>query len=199
VIARLDESVVADLNLIRRVFLRRQAFWPSGQAAHPVNLPASSVLRERFSSEVLGQSVKDLVPYWNERYFHGTRPPPTLASEDAVLLFVARTAGAVGYVQQSLTSSMPDGVRTILCVGQGEEITGSFVEWAASARVERERSVIGARSGTIRSPRRELRASRYSQAPTIAASTISTALHANSRLKMLVLASPRRDVGLLRR
>lgn len=105
-----------DLEFVRRLFLLRQRFWPDGTPAHPVNLPASSPIRERFSRATFGQSVKELVPYWNERYFHGTRPPPTVASEAAVLLFVQRTHGGVGYVSEPLTHDLPPGVRELLCV-----------------------------------------------------------------------------------
>lgn len=110
----------APIEVIRRVFLMRQALWPSGAAAHPVNLPATSTVRERFSEAVLGQSVKQLVPYWNERYFHGTRPPPTVASEEAVLLFVARTAGAVGYVSADRTDALPENVSRVICLPAGD-------------------------------------------------------------------------------
>jgi hypothetical protein len=116
VIAHVGPEAAADPDLIRRLFLLRQRFWPGGGAAHPVNLPASSALRERFSRAVLGQSVKELAPYWNERYFHGTRPPPTVASEAAVVLFVERTAGGVGYVAGSRSAELPDGVRRLLCL-----------------------------------------------------------------------------------
>ncbi|MGD8287623.1 MAG: hypothetical protein PVI31_03235 [Gemmatimonadota bacterium] len=107
-----------DLDRIRQLFLMRERFWPSGAAAHPVNLPPSAELRERFSRLVLGQSVTELAPYWNERYFHGTRPPPTVASETAVLLFVARTPGAVGYVGRRASDELPQGVTRLMCVGQ---------------------------------------------------------------------------------
>ena len=56
--------------------------------------------------------------YWNERYFHGTRPPPSLASEQAVLLYVARTRGGVGYVKADSADALPDGVKKVLCVDE---------------------------------------------------------------------------------
>lgn len=127
-----DSADAVDLEFVRRAFLARQRFWPDGEAVHPVNLPASSTLRAEFSRLVLGESVKDLVPYWNERYFHGTRPPPTVASEAAVLLFVQRTRGGVGYVGEPLVQDLPDDVRTLMCVGgpgsegaRGTQDTGS--------------------------------------------------------------------------
>lgn len=118
VVANLSASVEeVDLDFLRRIFLLRQRFWPDGEPAHPVNLPASSPIRERFSREAFGQSVKEMAPYWNERYFHGTRPPPSLASEQAVLLYVARTRGGVGYVKADSADALPEGVRKVLCVG----------------------------------------------------------------------------------
>jgi hypothetical protein len=123
VVARLGDAArdsVADLDVIRRIFLLRERFWPSGTAAHPVNLPASSALRERFSQETFGQSVQELVPYWNDRYFHGTRPPPTVASEAAVLLFIARTPGAVGYVEAPEAEDLPAGVARLFCLPEDD-------------------------------------------------------------------------------
>ncbi|HZD04805.1 MAG TPA: hypothetical protein VE173_07800, partial [Longimicrobiales bacterium] len=135
VIAHLGgDADMADVDLLRRLFLLRQRFWPDGETAHPVNLPASSALRQRFSLEVLGQSVQELAPYWNERYFHGTRPPPTVASQAAVLLFVARTPGGVGYVERPAIAELPDGVRTLLCLsgpGAGQRLPP--MAWRAGA------------------------------------------------------------------
>lgn len=107
----------ADIELVRRIFQLRQRFWPDGTPAHPVNLPATSPVREQFSQAVFGQSVEDMVAYWNERYFHGTKPPPSLASEQAVLLYVARTKGGVGYVREDSMAALPEGVAKVVCVG----------------------------------------------------------------------------------
>jgi hypothetical protein len=106
-----------DVELVRRIFELRQRFWPDRTPAHPVNLPAASPVREEFSQAVFGESVKDMAAYWNERYFHGTKPPPSLASEHAVLLYVARTKGGVGYVKAESANALPEGVKKVLCVG----------------------------------------------------------------------------------
>lgn len=103
-----------DRATLRRIFLVRQRLWPGGSRATPVNLPAGSLLREQFSRMVLGSGSRDLAGYWNDLYFHGTLPPPTLASEQAVLLYVARTPGAVGYVSQRSLGEVPAGVRVVL-------------------------------------------------------------------------------------
>lgn len=103
-----------DRATLRRIFLLRQRLWPGGARATPVNLPAQTPLREQFSRAVLGAGSREFATYWNDLYFHGTMPPPTLASEQAVLLFVSRTPGAVGYVSEQSASTLPAGVRVVL-------------------------------------------------------------------------------------
>lgn len=118
VVAHIPEDTLGtNVTLVRRIFLMRQRFWPDGTPARPVNLPASSPIRERFSLAVLQASVRDLTSYWDERYFHGTRPPVSVASEEAVLLFVARTKGAVGYVDVPKADPLPEGVGKMFCLG----------------------------------------------------------------------------------
>ncbi|HKJ01987.1 MAG TPA: hypothetical protein VJ997_06015 [Longimicrobiales bacterium] len=119
VVAHLPDGVdptSVNAEIVRRLFLVRQRFWPDGAQAHPVNLPASSPVRERFSRAAFGQGVKDMAPYWNDRYFHGTRPPPTVASEAAVILFLERTPGGVGYVQAPRADSLPSSVTRLFCL-----------------------------------------------------------------------------------
>ena len=110
-----------DLEWVRRIFLVRQRFWPDGSAAHPVNLPPDAPEREAFSTVVLGRSIRDLAAYWNDRYFHGTRPPPTVASVEALRILLERTPGSVGYVWEADTDALPAGVVPLLCVGAGGE------------------------------------------------------------------------------
>ena len=74
-------------------------------------------MRDLFTREVLGGRVQDYNAYWNDLYFHGTPPPPVLASDQAVLLFVTRTAGAIGYVEASAARAWPEGVRVVLVIG----------------------------------------------------------------------------------
>ncbi|HEX9106189.1 MAG TPA: hypothetical protein VF832_03155 [Longimicrobiales bacterium] len=102
----------------RRIFLLRQRFWPGGRRIAPVNLPAASPLRRDFSVKLLGRTVKELSDYWNDLYFHGTEPPPVLDSERAVILYVSRTPGAIGYVREGTLKGAPehDAVKVVLTV-----------------------------------------------------------------------------------
>lgn len=106
---------------LRRIFLARDRFWSDGRRIAPVNLPAGSALRETFSRRVLGRTSRELAAYWNDLYFHGTLPPQTVASEQAVLRFVANTAGAIGYVTADAAAVLPAGVRMVLSLEGGSE------------------------------------------------------------------------------
>jgi len=87
-----------DRDGLRELYLRRQRVWPNGAPVIPVNLPAGHALREEFSRLVLGRSSRDLVSYWNGRYFDGIRPPIVLPSAAAVRAYVAAEPAAIGYV-----------------------------------------------------------------------------------------------------
>ncbi len=107
-----------DAATVRRIFLRRQRFWGDGALVAPVNLPATSPLRERFSLAILGRSPRDMADFWNDLYFNGVQPPPVLESQRAVLLYVARTPGAIGYVAADSVAppDRRDGYRVALVV-----------------------------------------------------------------------------------
>lgn len=90
------------LETVRLVFNRKSLVDSEGKRWIPVNLPASHPLRRAFSQGVFHALPEDLEEYWNVQYFHGINPPEVLASEEAVLRFVAGTEGAIGYVRASL-------------------------------------------------------------------------------------------------
>ncbi len=84
-----------DLALI---FRRKKLYWSDGSKIIPVNLSASNPIRSEFSAAVFGEAVEASESYWNDMYFHGITPPFVLASDEAVIRFVAQSDGGVGYV-----------------------------------------------------------------------------------------------------
>lgn len=82
------------------IFRRTEVVDTDGQPLVPVNLPGHHPLRVAFSLALFDLEPADMEAYWNERYFHGVAPPHVVASVEAMLRFVAATAGAVGYVPQ---------------------------------------------------------------------------------------------------
>jgi ABC-type phosphate transport system substrate-binding protein len=87
---------------VRLIFNRKSLVDKQGHRWIPVNLPAADPLRRAFSLAVFDALPEDLEEYWNNQYFHGINPPEVLASEEAVLRFVAATPGAIGYVRAPL-------------------------------------------------------------------------------------------------
>ena len=96
------------------MFRRKQNFWDNGIRVQAVNLPAAHPLRRSFSLAILGQAPESMEDYWREMYFNGVLPPHVLASEEAVMLFVSSTPGAIGYVSTCLPEH---GVNVVLMVG----------------------------------------------------------------------------------
>lgn len=92
----------ASEQLLTDLFLKKRVEWPNGEAARPVDLKADSDTRREFSRSVLHRSVAAVKSYWQQMIFAGRGvPPPELASDEAVIDYVARHRGAVGYVSPS--------------------------------------------------------------------------------------------------
>ena len=97
VVAAQGPATSLTMEELAQVFRRRRQF-VGGQRVQPINLPAAHALRRFFSQAVLQQAPEDMEDYWRDMYFNGVFPPFVLASEEAVLRFVASTPGAIGYV-----------------------------------------------------------------------------------------------------
>jgi hypothetical protein len=79
--------------------LKKTTRWSNDDVIRPVDLIPDSPVRERFSQEVLKRSISEVKSYWQQVIFSGRDvPPPELADDDAVLKFVAKNRGAIGYV-----------------------------------------------------------------------------------------------------
>ena len=93
------ETTSVDRQFLARAFLKKVTNWPNGEGIRPVDQLHGSPVRNRFSEEVLGRSVLAVRNYWQQLIFSGRAvPPPELDSDEAVVRFVLRTPGAIGYV-----------------------------------------------------------------------------------------------------
>ena len=89
-------------KFVGNVFLKKTTRWPDGGVVRPVDLLADSTVREKFSDDVIKRSVAEVKSYWQQIIFSGRdTPPPELSDDDAVLKFVAKNGGAIGYVSGS--------------------------------------------------------------------------------------------------
>jgi hypothetical protein len=83
---------------LKRVYLRKSLLDANGIRWIPLNLPVDHAVRQNFSLALFNTPPEEQEQYWNELYFQGLTPPEVLASEEAVLRFIAITPGAIGYV-----------------------------------------------------------------------------------------------------
>lgn len=80
-------------------FLKNVTRWPEGEVIRPVDQRSGTEVRRLFSQRVLRRSVAAVRSYWQQRIFSGRDvPPPEVDSDESVVAFVAKYAGAVGYV-----------------------------------------------------------------------------------------------------
>lgn len=116
-----------------RMFMREQTKWSNGKTVVPLDLPAESATRERFSTAVLGRSTSQVKAHWQRAVFSGRGVPPAeQKSERELLAFVAANPGAIGYVNAGTT--LPAGVRSLPLSGAK---AGGDEEVFDAARVER--------------------------------------------------------------
>ena len=88
-------------SALAAVFLKQAQRWSSGGGlAVPVDQSGTSPVRKAFSEAVIQRPVTQVVQYWQKQMFSSTRliPPPVKSTDAEVIAFVAKNAGAVGYV-----------------------------------------------------------------------------------------------------
>jgi ABC-type phosphate transport system substrate-binding protein len=86
-------------KFVGEAFLKKTTRWADGDVIRPVDLLPDSPVRAKFSQDVLKRSVAEVKSYWQQIIFSGRDvPPPELPDDDAVLKFVAKNGGAIGYV-----------------------------------------------------------------------------------------------------
>ncbi len=83
---------------IASIYLLKKKQWPEEVDIKPVNLPPQSETRRLFTEKIFHRPPEKLGSYWNEMLFKGISPPIIQNSEAAVMMFVERVFGAVGYI-----------------------------------------------------------------------------------------------------
>lgn len=85
---------------LRSIYMMRQVLWPDGTAIKVFVLPARSPLHLQFSREQLQLFPYQLERVWQKLTYSGTGTPPTEVADSAKMReLVARTPGAIGYIE----------------------------------------------------------------------------------------------------
>lgn len=112
IIANPSVDLTAPLTVrqIAAIYLLRRTVWPDGSHIVPVNREASSLIRAEFTARVLRQDNDSLAVYWNRMHFMGLEPPVVQESDAAMLAFVRKVPGAIGYID---AETPPEGVKVV--------------------------------------------------------------------------------------
>jgi hypothetical protein len=108
------------------IFRRKKLAWDDGTRIQAVNLPSDHPVRRMFSQRILRSTPEAQVQYWNAMYFQGVFPPHVVASTEAMLRYVADTAGAIGYVPGCKLDERVKAVLWIDAAGTVSETAPAF-------------------------------------------------------------------------
>jgi len=98
IVAQDSPDIKLNAATLRDIYLKKIFIDDHDREFIPLNLPPDHALRRAFSRDLFNKGAQELQNYWNQRYFHGITPPYVLGSPQAVVQFVAKTPGAIGYV-----------------------------------------------------------------------------------------------------
>ncbi len=84
------------------IYLLITKTWDDGSRIIPVNREAGSNARSIFSRRVLKQQPSTQAAYWDKAHAKGLTPPLVQESDNAVLVFVQKVSGAIGYVSPGM-------------------------------------------------------------------------------------------------
>lgn len=108
-----NEIDAMERSRISKMFLKQIRSWPdTDEFAKPVDQTDDSAVREAFTLAIHRKKVSAIKSYWQRRIFAGRDvPPPEEKSDQAVLDFVRRERGAIGYVASG--AELGEGVKEL--------------------------------------------------------------------------------------
>jgi len=99
------------LEQLANIYTMKKVFWKNNIRVVPINHKVASKERKRFSKAVFNLSPEEVGDYWNRLRYQGKLPPVVQASDQAVLSFVRKVPGAIGYIN---ANQKPAGVKILL-------------------------------------------------------------------------------------
>jgi len=101
-------------NDLKKIYLGKKKTLPEGGNANPVDQSANSPARKIFYSVIVKKSPSKLKSYWSKKIFTGKGTPPKIVGDDgAVLDWVGRHPGSLGYISKSFEVNSKVKVLTI--------------------------------------------------------------------------------------
>jgi ABC-type phosphate transport system substrate-binding protein len=98
-------------DVVAGIFLKKVQRWADGQSIEPVDLTATSEVRESFSESMLGMPIVGVRVYWMDRMSKGLWPPRTKETDAEVIDYVSSRPGGIGYVAAG--TPLPPSVKVL--------------------------------------------------------------------------------------
>lgn len=90
-----------DLVTVQRIYTGK-VVEIDGTPVIPVNAPPNQVSRQHFLNDYLQQDEEKFVAYWTVRRYVGKGTPPReIGDTSALIAYIQKTPGAIGYVDDS--------------------------------------------------------------------------------------------------
>jgi ABC-type phosphate transport system substrate-binding protein len=100
---------------IAKMFLKKAKRWEDGEAVVAIDQEDKSTVRERFTRDIHKKSTSAIKSYWQRMIFSGRDVPPLDVSSDAAVLdFVRKERGAIGYVSSG--TELGSGVKELVAI-----------------------------------------------------------------------------------
>jgi len=100
-------------TVIQKIFLGKRTTWDNGSPAIPVTLNSRDV-HAAFLNDIVKKSPDAFNSLWMSLLYTGrATPPPSFASDTELLMYVAETPGAVGYIESTTSLENVTGIRVI--------------------------------------------------------------------------------------
>ncbi len=110
---------VSDSNLIEsqiaKIYLGRMKSYSNGQTIYAGDLPKRSAVRQDFYKRVVKKSERSMNRYWSKLKYTGKgKPPKQLNSNREIIKWVARTDGAIAYIDSRYVKLLKKSVKVVL-------------------------------------------------------------------------------------
>lgn len=88
---------------VSRIFLRKVTLWDNRKPVLPVDQSPDAPVRRSFTKRIHQRTIAAVQTWWQQQTFAGVAvAPPERTSDTAVLDYIRRYPGAIGYIRSGL-------------------------------------------------------------------------------------------------
>jgi ABC-type phosphate transport system substrate-binding protein len=99
------------LREVRASFTMKKRLWSNGEPVKVFVLPDNNATHQAFCKSILGVFPRQLNAIWHRLVYSGTGTAPTiLETEEEMILQIAQTPGAIGYLMRETNN---ENIKTI--------------------------------------------------------------------------------------